>query len=128
LAEKLLIQRVSPLIPVIHKKNGILGSRRHVVSFFQDITDICSELPRLPSDVTMIKVVRTGTTVDRENLQNIFSVNRYKILNALLWLKVKCSVMAQGTKFIICRYHNKRIKFRLDGRFTIIMSTTCYTS
>jgi hypothetical protein len=84
---KLLIQRVSPLIPVIHIKNGILGSRGHVVSFFQDITDICSELPRLPSDVTMIKVVRTGTTVDGENLQNIFNVNRYRISNALLWLK-----------------------------------------
>ena len=46
LAEKLLIQRVSPLIPVIHIKNGILGSRGHVVSFFQDITNICSVLPR----------------------------------------------------------------------------------
>jgi chromosome segregation ATPase len=34
MAEKLLIQRVSPLIPVIHIKNGILGSRGHVVSFF----------------------------------------------------------------------------------------------
>ncbi len=46
LAEKLLIQHVSPLIPVIHIKNGILGSRGHVVSFFQDITNICSVLPR----------------------------------------------------------------------------------
>ena len=38
LAEKLLIQRVSPLVPVIHIKNGILGIRGHVVSFFQDIS------------------------------------------------------------------------------------------
>ena len=97
LAEKLLIQRVSPLIPVIHIKNGILGSRGHVVSFFQDITNICSELPRLPSDITMIKVVRTGTTADGENLQNIFNVNRYRILNALLWLKEHNSLYADIT-------------------------------
>ena len=36
IAEKMLIQRVSPLIPVIHLKNGVLGSRGHIVSFFQD--------------------------------------------------------------------------------------------
>jgi hypothetical protein len=34
---KLLIQCVSPLVPVVHIKNGILGTRGHVVSFFQDI-------------------------------------------------------------------------------------------
>jgi hypothetical protein len=48
IAEYLLIQRVSPLIPVIHIKNGILGSRGHIVSFFQDITSIVTVLPRLP--------------------------------------------------------------------------------
>jgi hypothetical protein len=34
LAEKLLIQHISPLVPVVHIKNGILGTRGHVVSFF----------------------------------------------------------------------------------------------
>jgi len=29
IAKKFLIQRVSPLIPVIHIKNGIMGSRGH---------------------------------------------------------------------------------------------------
>ena len=87
LAEKLLIQRVSPLVPVIHIKNGILGIRGHVVSFFQDISGICTELPRLPTDITMIKVVRTGVTADGENIQNVFTVNRSRILNALKWLK-----------------------------------------
>ena len=52
LAEKLLIQRVSPLVPVIHIKNGILGTRGHVVSFYQDIAEIWNESPRLPSDIT----------------------------------------------------------------------------
>jgi hypothetical protein len=83
----LLIQRVSPLVPVVQIKNGILGTRGHVVSFFQDISGICTELPRLPTDITMIKVVRTGVTADRENVQNVFTVNCSRILNALKWLK-----------------------------------------
>ena len=45
----------------------------------------------------MIKVVRTCTTVDRENLQNIFNVNRYRTLNALLWLKEHNSLYADIT-------------------------------
>jgi len=83
----LLIQCVSPLVPVVHIKNGILGTRGHVVSFFQDISGICTKLPRLPTDITMIKVVRMGVTVDGENVQNVFTINRSRILNALKWLK-----------------------------------------
>lgn len=45
IAEKLLIQRVSPLIPVIHIKNGNLGCRGHIVSFFQDISSVTLTLP-----------------------------------------------------------------------------------
>jgi hypothetical protein len=48
LAEKLLIQLVSPLVLVIHVKNGILGTRGHVVSFFQVISGICTELQDYP--------------------------------------------------------------------------------
>ena len=45
----------------------------------------------------MIKVVRTGTTVDGENLQNISNVNWYRILNALLYLKEHNSLYADIT-------------------------------
>jgi hypothetical protein len=48
LAEKLLIQCVSPLVPVIHIKYGILGKRGHVVSFFQDISGICTKYQDYP--------------------------------------------------------------------------------
>jgi len=87
IAEKLLIQCVSPLIPTIHIKNGVLGTRGHVVSFFQDISGICTELPKMPSDVKMVKVARTGTTTDGENIRDIFTVNHHRVLNALKWLK-----------------------------------------
>lgn len=88
IAEKLLIQRISPLIPVIHIKNGSVGSRGHVVSFFQDISGICSELPKLPSEVSVVKVLRSGITAKGENVSRTLTVNRHKVLNALKWLKV----------------------------------------
>jgi hypothetical protein len=68
IAEKLLIQRISPLIPVIYIKNGSVGSRGHVVNFFQDISGICNELPKLPSDVSVVKVLRSCITAKGEML------------------------------------------------------------
>jgi hypothetical protein len=87
IAEKLLIQRVSPLVPVIHVKNGSLGIRGHVVSFFQDISGICNELPKIPADVSLVKVIRSGTTATGENISRSFTVNRNRVLAALHWLK-----------------------------------------
>lgn len=87
IAEKLLIQRVTPLIPVIHIKNGILGLRGHIVSFFQDITSIARILPRLPSEVSIIKVIKEGTSKEGDSVRTTFTVNRHRVLNALRWLK-----------------------------------------
>jgi hypothetical protein len=87
MAEKLLIQRVSPLVPVIHIKNGILGVRGHIVSFFQDISCITTILPRLPSEVSIVKVIRDGQTRCGNEIKKTFTVDRVKILKALLWLK-----------------------------------------
>ena len=88
IAEKMLIQRVSPLIPVIHLKNGILGSRGHIVSFFQDLSTICNIFPRLPSEVSIVRVIRKSTTKAGDDVSKSFTVNRMRILNALRWLKV----------------------------------------
>lgn len=87
MAEKLLIQRVSPLVPVIHIKNGILGVRGHIVSFFQDISSITRVLPRLPSEVSIIKVIRDSKTRYGNELKKAFSVDRRRVMKALLWLK-----------------------------------------
>lgn len=86
-AEKLLIQRVSPLIPVIHIKNGILGLRGHIVSFHQDISNITNILPRLPSEIKIVKVIRSSTTKSGNTMINAFKVNKTRVLNALYWLK-----------------------------------------
>jgi hypothetical protein len=87
IAEKLLIQRVSPLVPVIHVKNGCMASRGHVVSFFQDISGLCTVFPKLPSHVTMVKVMRTSVNKEGDTIDRIFLVNRKRVLNALIWLK-----------------------------------------
>ena len=87
IAEKLLIQRVSPLVPVIHIKNGILGVRGHIVSFFQDISGIAKALPRLPSEVSMVKVIRDGKTRCGNQIKKAFTVDRRRVVTALLWLK-----------------------------------------
>ena len=88
IAEKMLIQRVSPLIPVIHLKNGILGSRGHIVSFFQDLSTICNIFPRLPSEVSIVRVIRKSTTKAGDDVSKSFTVNRMRVLNALRWLKL----------------------------------------
>ena len=36
IAEILLIQRVAPLVPLVHIRNGTLGIKGHVCSFMQD--------------------------------------------------------------------------------------------
>lgn len=87
IAEKMLIQRVSPLIPVIHIKNGMLGSKGHIVSFFQDIKGICNVLPRLPEQVSMVKVIRASVNRHGESMNNAFVINRRRVINALEWLK-----------------------------------------
>ena len=87
LAEKLIIQQVSPFIPVIHIKNGSMGSRGHVVSFYQDITSICNVFPRLPSEVTMVKVVRSSLTKNGDAIEKAFNINKEKVLRSLEWLK-----------------------------------------
>jgi len=87
IAEKLLIQRVSPLVPVIHIKNGILGVRGHIVSFFQDISGIAKALPRLPSEVSMVKVIRDSRTRCGNQIKKAFMVDKRRVLSALLWLK-----------------------------------------
>jgi hypothetical protein len=88
LTEKMLIQCISPFVPVIHIKNGTMGSRGHVVSFLQDITGICNVLPRLPDDITVVKVIRTQVTSAGEMISKAFTVNRHKVLRALTWLKL----------------------------------------
>jgi hypothetical protein len=87
LAEKLLIQRLSPIIPLVHLKHGVYGSKGHVCTFPKDIGPICNVLPRLPQDITVIRVVRHYKNRNGQNVSRAFNVRRNKVLRALRWLK-----------------------------------------
>ena len=59
IAEKLLIQRISPFVPMEHIKNGVFGLRGHVCAFEQDIDFFAAKLPKDKDDVEMIRVQQT---------------------------------------------------------------------
>ena len=88
-AERMLIQRASPFVPLHHIKNGNFGVKGHCCCFPQDISDIVNVLPRLPSDTTMIKMIHTyKQEINGSFQQKTFSVNRMKVIQALQWLKI----------------------------------------
>ena len=86
MAEKLLIRRCANFVPSIHMKNGVFGLKGHCVTYPQDITDMCNELPqRKESVLTFIR------NLGNRNTQAVFPkslvVNKNRVLNALWWLK-----------------------------------------
>ena len=85
--EKLLIQQISMYVPLHHLKYGQLGAQGHIVSFPQDISTVCNILPRLPSDVSLIRVVKHFKLSDGECSSKSFSIRKQQVLEALLWLK-----------------------------------------
>src|SRR5687767_12679367 len=68
-------------------KNGQIRSRGHVCSFVQDISSICTELPRLPDDVQFVKVVKKYLQEGGEVSSKMFVVRKKVIIDALKWLK-----------------------------------------
>lgn len=103
-AEVLLIQRVSPLVPLVHIKNGTLGIKGHVCSYFQEVNEIATRLPRLPSEVRAVKMIRSYIDKKGENQVRVFMVNRNRVLRALYWL---------------VKYHRDYKKAYEDGLLTI---------
>lgn len=86
--EKLLIQQVNSYIPLVHIKNGQLGIKGHVVAFPQHVQEICTVLPRLPSETTIIKVTQTYQEKEGSNIvSKSFLIRKEKVLNALTWLQ-----------------------------------------
>ena len=85
-AETLLIQRVSPLVPLVHIKNGTLGLKGHVCSFLQEVDDFARRLPRLPSEVKAVKMIRTFKDKSGKDQLKVFIVNKDRVLRALYWL------------------------------------------
>ena len=53
-----MLQQVSPYVPLINLKDDQIGSRGHVCSFVQEISETCTVLPRPPNDIQFVKVVK----------------------------------------------------------------------
>ena len=86
ISEKLLIRRCANFVPCVHLKNGVFGIKGHCVTFPQDITSMCDELPLAKN--TVVTFLRN---IANKNTSAVFPttlrVNRERLLTALKWLK-----------------------------------------
>ena len=86
LGEKLLIQRYSTLLPLVHIYKGRLGTRGNSVSFDKDMNVVCNDLPRKRAD--LIVVIKNYYDSKREEYKSQhFKIRRLKVINALKWLQ-----------------------------------------
>ena len=100
LGEKLLIQRFSCFVPIVHIKNGMMGIKGHCCCFKQDICDMAMTLPRLT--VNAVKVVK-GIRDKNGLLSEIsFVIRRDKVMSALFWLKKYHKWYRDDKDLIIC--------------------------
>jgi hypothetical protein len=82
-AEKQLIALASSHMPLIHLKNGALGSRGHCVSVEQKIAELFTTLPGKPGDLNILNVRTSGRSSYNEVYERVFKIQKYKVLAAL---------------------------------------------
>ena len=86
--EKMLIQMLNTHVPAHHIKFGVIGIKGHVCAFPQDISQVCTELPRLPSSCSVVRYIKeTNSRVVGSTSVSLFTVRREVIIRALWWLK-----------------------------------------
>jgi hypothetical protein len=89
MAEKLLIRRCAPFVPLVHVATGVTGLKGHCVCYHQDITEMCKVLPHRKEEIiTFIRKVGGHDTRGLTSHIDAFKVRRSKILDALQWLKM----------------------------------------
>jgi hypothetical protein len=86
IGEKLLIRRCANMVPSVHIRSGIFGLKGHCVTFPQDITNMCDELPqRSESVVTFIRQI--GNKDTSGGYPEMLKVKKNNVIEALRWLK-----------------------------------------
>ena len=80
--EKLLIRRCANFVPSVHLKNGVFGLKGHCVTFPQDITEMCDELPQ-QKDTLLTFIQNIGNKDTNAIFPTSLRVNHLKVLNAL---------------------------------------------
>ena len=87
IGEQMLIQMAAPFVPLRHIWRDHIGIKGHVCSFPQRVDEIVTELPRLPKDVNVLRMVRTFKKgPNGEVTTKTFRINKCKVLQALRWL------------------------------------------
>ena len=100
LGEQLLIQKATPYKPVVHIRYGVLGIHGHCISFPQDISSVCTSLPRVECKLVHFIRASSGKRNSDCTQYNAFIVRRDKVLGELMWLK-KYNVLYRGDPSII---------------------------
>jgi len=85
-AEQLLIQRCATFVPSIYLSNGNFVLKGHCVTFPQDITHMCDELPNRKETI-LVFILYIGNKDTFAVYPKSMRVNRRHIIEALLWLK-----------------------------------------
>ena len=86
IAEQLLIRRCATFVPSVHLSNGTFALKGHCVTFPQDITHMCDELPNRKETV-LVFIRYIGNKDTSAVYPKSMRVNRRNIIEALLWLK-----------------------------------------
>ncbi len=85
MAKKLLIRRCANFVPSIHLSNGTFALKGHCVTFPQDITEMCNELP-LRKEAVVVIIRYIGNKDTSAVYPKSLRVNKQNVLEALLWL------------------------------------------
>lgn len=100
LGEKILIQKYSPYIPILHIRCGYFAIKGHCICFPKDVASVCTNLPRI--NFTVITYIRHYGTKNDEALSKYdqFIIRKVKVMDALLWLKQN-NVLYKGDDLVI---------------------------
>ena len=78
----MLISGVLPIMSLYRLPHGQYGYSGHVINLPQDVGSFANTLPRLPSELDVIVVIKEGATESHHD----FLVRRSVVLRALQWL------------------------------------------
>jgi hypothetical protein len=86
MAEKFFIHRCPNYVPSAHLSNGTFALKGHCVTFPQDISAMCNELP-LWKETIVVFIWYIGNKDTSAVYPKSLRVNRKKCVTSLLWLK-----------------------------------------
>ena len=89
LAEKLLIARLSVTVAIHRLAHGGVSSTGRVATFPKPVGPMAAVLPRLPSELTIVRVRRGASSGDAKKQSHLYTARRQKVMDALYWLKEK---------------------------------------